>query len=345
MKTIIKTTLLFGIIALTTGAMDGCNTPKPGTKAAPTKAPSLAGPIKHSVSNAQEALSAHEQRSAEAAAQVLAALLVNAMQPAGQQTVFIDKELQLATNNLPAPDAKALLDAEARKSATLSTNLAEMAKLYSDAQSRNDRLLSAVVDATNRLNQAQSALLLAEKNQAAALERSRLENQALVDAAKREAAEAKEKAYKERQNLIFYVLIGIGGVCLLAGAALAFISQGTQIIRSAILGGCALFCFGLAKVVSHPWFNTAFVVCCSLAAVGFGFYFWSERREALRQKAMLKTVSLLDRAEIDKVPMTDHEGKPSTLKVELSRTMDTAEKAEVRKLREKMLVTSVKKSL
>lgn len=330
------------IAILTMGAQKGCKTAADDPNAAPTTAKSISGPIKANATNTQAALAAQEKRGAEAAAQVNAAMLVNALQPAGQQTVFIDRELRLATNNLPPPDAKAMLEAEARKNATLSTNLSEMTRLYGEAQSKSDRLTSQMMDATNRLAQSQAALVAAEKAHMAELERSRAENQAKLDAALRDAAEAKEKAYKERQNLIFYVLIGIGGICLLAGAALAFISQGTQIIRSAILGGCALFCFGLAKVVSHPWFNTAFITCCVLGAVGFGFYLWSERRETLRQKAMLKTVSLLDRAEIDKVPVMDDDGNPSNLKVELSRKMDTPEKIEVKKILKEMRIREAK---
>lgn len=342
MKTSCLNLALLCLALLTMGAQEGCKTPPKDTKAAPTKGGSLAAPIKQAGTNAQNALAAQEQRSAEAAAQVLAALLVNALQPAGQQTVFIDKELRLATNNLPAPDAKAMLEAEARKSATLSTNLSEMTRLYGEAQGKSERLLNQFVDATNKLNQAQAALVAAEKAHMADLERSRAENQAKLDAALREAAEAKEKAYQERQNLLFYILCGIGGLCLVAGIALAFISNGTQALRSAVLGGCALFCFGLAKIVSHPWFNTAFLVCCALAAVGFGFYLWSERREALRQRALQKTAALLERVDMDKVPVEDDDGRPSNLRVELSRKMDTAEKAEVRKVRTALRLKAAK---
>lgn len=92
----------------------------------------------------------------------------NSEAPASPSKDFIGQEATLALSQLPAPDPKALLEAERRKVAVMQGRLEEARDLYSSAALRADRLQREVEEALEARRQADLAL-----EKAAAAERAR----------------------------------------------------------------------------------------------------------------------------------------------------------------------------
>jgi hypothetical protein len=194
----------------------------------------------------------------------------------------------------------------------------------------------------------QRALVAAEAKHVADLEANRAENQRVLDAAHRatEAAEAKakaakEEAYKERQNLLVRILIGIGGLCILAGIGLVIATSGASAWRSGIAVFCGMLCFGLAKVLSHPWFNIVFVVAIVLVVVAAGIYLWRERKHHTEAKALEKVVMVAE----NKRMIRDAEGHFTEFGAELRAVMDDAHKQVIKGLRKQVEVNKAKDEL
>lgn len=335
--------LLLVVALLTMGAQDGCQVPTKRPEAAPTgNTKGLPGAIAAANTASGNALASATNRAATAAASVAALRAANTNQPPGPATDFVDAEAGLALGSLPAPDAAAALLAEQRRAAMFAGQRDEARRLYAAAQTETERL-KAKADADERkATEAAAALMAAERAHAAALEKNRAENQAKLDAATKAADEAKEKAYKERQNLVFYILCGIGGLCIIAGIGLAIATSGASIGRSSVAVGCGAVCFGLAKVISHPWFNTIFAIACVLAAAALGYYLWSERKTLNVVKAkdaaleaadeVKATAAMLVKA-IDETGAAVTAGTKTPLGTKLTGEMDKAHKLVVRKLR------------
>lgn len=288
----------------------GCPPKKDGTKAGatpPIQTGKLPARIDNAGSNAVAALvaldkkyaalvaenEALKQRSAIAAAQVGSANIANTNQPPSPAKEVVARETQLALTNLPPADLKEALEAERRRTAVLSGDVALTKQLYDAAQTEASRMKAEAVQLKadtekakteaeiqrQKAAAAQAALVQAQKEQAAELEANRKSNQDKLDAANKKADEAVQKAYEERQNLLVRILIGIGALSILAGIGLAIATQGASAARSSIAVFCGLVCFGLAKLLSHPLFNIVFSVSCVLVVAAVGAYFWYERKQ------------------------------------------------------------------
>lgn len=322
------------------GALSTCGPVKPqiAGATAPAVASPLPGAIAASNSNHLAALAAQERRSAVAAASVEAAKVVNATQPSGQPTTFVDKELTLAAASLPPPDGQATLAAEQRRLATLSTNLSDMTKLYGAAQSEAEKLKAAAVAATAKADAAAAALAHAEKSYAATLERNRAENQAKLDAEKKRADDSEDKAKNERHKLIFRSLLGLGLACIAGAIAMAVLTNGAMLMKSLMLAGGGALCIGVAQVISHPWFDAIAGTCIGLAVVGGLAYLWHERKDALTNEAYRRTVAVLE----DTGAVTTREGAQTMLGAELSKALDHSHKALVTGFKREIAVTEAK---
>jgi hypothetical protein len=312
----------------------GCVTDKPSAKPTPVKGGSpLPGAIAAATTNSNAAIAAVEARSAKAAASVEAIRTANASQPTNAPQNFIGAESTVALANLPPADPVAALDVEKRRSAVFSGDLSAVRKLYATAQTEAERLAGEVEASKARAAQAQAALVAAERSWSAQLEANRAANQAALDAANRKADEAVAKAYRERQNFIFWVLCGIGGLAILAGIGLAVVTSGASAWRSAIAVACGTLCLGLAQVVIHPWFNRALVGSLILAAIGGAVYLWFERKQVVAAKAVETTaeklVTVMDQEKVAKAP----DGTLTPVGIKLSSAMDDAQKKLVHKLR------------
>lgn len=353
------------LAAATLGLGATCRDPSKDKALATDKTPntSVSNAIAVATSNANAALvaserqvmaltqekAALEQRASKAAAQVGSIAIVNTNQPAGPVTEIVQREAALAMTNLPPADLVEALAAEKRRSALLSGQVEEGRKLYTAAQTESERMkaeaaklktdtAAAVAEkeaAVKRHDAAQAALADADLKREAQLKLNEATNQAKLDAANKKADEAVRKAYEENQKTIVWILVGIGGLCILAGFGLAIATQGTSLVRSGIAVACGSVCFGLAKVISHPWFNTVFVLSLVLLAACGGAYMWYEwkcNRELKEGKVIREAAEQMVQV-IDDHGVASTKGELTPAGRALSGKMDKAHKSAIRKLR------------
>jgi len=357
-----------GVGFLTVAAMClgvACNTAPPKPEAKATAKTGAASPVSEAIATAkaeaqtallaveqkviaaEAQLAAIEKRSAVAAAQVRAAQFANTNAPVGPAREIVAGETGLALGNLPPPDVKEELEAAKRRTAIEAGKAAEAEALYKSARSESEQMKTEAAKlrtdaataqqeakiAVLKAESAQAALSTAEKSNLAALERNRAANQALLDAAEARADAAEERAKSERHKLIFRSLLGLGISCIVAGIALGVITSGTMLLKSLMLAGAGALCIGLASVISHPLFDIIFGTCIGVACIGGGFYLWHERRDAMKRTAFEKQSKLLDKVDLDAIPLKDEDGKDSTLRREFLRKMTDGEKAVVKLVR------------
>lgn len=292
------------------------------------------------IAAAEAKLAALELQAATAAAQIESARIANTNQPPSPATTVVDKEAGLALGNLPPPDVKAALEAEKRRAAIFAGQADEARKLYALAQTETERMKAEAArlkieseSAKVKAGEAQAALVAAEKSHAASLEKNRAENQAKLDAANKRADEAEEKAKNERHKLIFRALLGLGLACIAGAIAMAVLTNGVMLGKSLMLAGGGAVCIGVAQIVSHPWFDRIFGTCLGMALVGGIAYIWFERKDALKRATLEKQAQILDRVDLDTIPVKDEDGKDSTVKREFLRKMNDPEKAVVKQIR------------
>lgn len=340
MNTFTRQSILGAALVFVAMHFAGCWTTTKKPTAGPTVTPGVKSPVTPAIealaTNQQAVVAALERQASNAvksasvaAASVEAAKNANTNQPPAPATTFVDKELDVARKNLPAPDGDALLKAEQRRVEVFAGRLAEADKLYAAAQteaqklkSDNERLKAEGEAQKAKTAEAHAALLAADARFIAELERNKAANQAALDAANKKAADAEEKAKNERHKLIFRALLGLGLACIAGAIAMAVLTNGAMLMKSLILAGGGAVCIGIAQIVSHPWFDAVFGTCVGLAAVGGGIYLWMERRDALAKEAYKRTVAVLDGQHAIK----DEEGKETALGVELSKALDTPHK-------------------
>lgn len=292
--------------------------------------------------NTEAAWRADQQRAANAAASVLAVQSAGTNQAASPFTDFVNHELGVAARNLPPPDPLALLDAEKRRLAVYAGRLDEVTRLYSQAQGEAARLQGAAIEAKARADAAQSALMRAESEHMAQLTRNQAENQARLDAADARAAGAEAKARDERHRFIFRCLLGLGLLCLAGGIAIAVLTNGMSIAKSAILGAAGVVCIGIAQVVSHPYFDAIFGSAVGLVVIGAGVWLRLEKKGATARDGYQRTIDTIDRTGLIDAPVTDAKGNPSTFRKELAGEMDEAQKVIVKAMKRKLAVKHAK---
>jgi len=327
-----------------------CHTPPKKPDADPTTkgaASPLPGAIAKTGTNAAAAVAAveaqaaaTERQAAKAAASVAVLRAGNTNQPPGPATDFVDKEAGVALGNLPTPDAVAVVEAERRRAAVFAGQADEASSLYAAAltaagvaKAENAKLVTAAADAKAKAEAAQAALVAADQRWADMLKANEVSNQAKLDAARKLAADAVEKAKNERHKTIFRSLLGLGLACIAGSIAMAVLTQGAMLGKSLMLAGGGALCLGVAQIVSHPWFDRVFAGCLIAAAVGGATYLYLEWKDSVKKRGFDKTVGVMERVDLASVPARTEDGKESTLAMELSRKFGDAEKAEVRRVK------------
>lgn len=116
----------------------------------------------------EQLLEAQRAQGSSAAAGVVQIAAANAMAPESPSKDFIDREASLILTKLPAPDARELAQAEARRIAVMEGRLEEANRLYNSAQQRADRLARDLAAATEARRAADRALAEAAAAKAAA---------------------------------------------------------------------------------------------------------------------------------------------------------------------------------
>lgn len=311
---------------------------KPAAQPTGPAAPSLPRAIAAANTNAAAALDASQANGAKAAASVQALRDANTNQPASSVTDFVADEAGLALAQLPPPDPTAALAAEQRRAATFAGQRDEARRLYTEATARAATSQTEARAAAARAAESAAALVTAERAHAAELERNRISNQEKIDLAHRAAAEAAQRARDAQHKVIFRSLVGLGLTCLVGAIALAVLTSGAQLMKSIMLAGGGALCLALAQLVAHPWFDRVCAVGLALAALGAAAWLWWEKRDAAAQAAARIIVQTADEQHAMKSPA----GLATPLAVALSRKMDSAHKAAVKRLRAPGLATRLR---
>lgn len=140
---------------------------------------------KESVQTTEQLIAAVNAQGASAAASVATIGAANVEAPDSPAKNFIAREVPVALSQLPAPDPKALIEAEKRKVAVMEGRLEEANKLYETVAKKAERLQS-------------------ERDDAIAAKRA--SDQALVEAA------AAKAAAEQQRRMMLLALVGVGAV-------------------------------------------------------------------------------------------------------------------------------------
>lgn len=256
------------------------------------------------------------ERDAKLRANVDAAKAANQDNADGPAKVEVDGELGVAQSRLvdtPADPAE-LAAAASRKLLVESGKTAEARASYAAAAADGKKLTADLATAKAERDQAQrdrdAARAAEEKTRTdflAQLEQNRLSNQHALDALNEQHRKDLAAAHNEvLRKQVFYLNIA-GGVCLLVFA----VAIGFGGLAGARVGWpFALFgplCFGLAQIVSQPWFLWA---CLGVVVIAVGVAIWwvwkhyrlgtlqadTEKKAAQLQTVVHDVVPVLDRA-------------------------------------------------
>lgn len=353
-----------------------CREPKPVGPAGATP-PAQTGRLPAAISNAESnavlALVALDKKfaalqaeydalklsAAKASAQVGSANIANTNQPPSPATQVVDRETKLAMTNLPPQDVQEALEAAKRRMALLEGRTAEAEALYKTAQSEADRMkaeqtrLKAETEASRleaesqrkKAEVAQAALVKAQADQAAELERNRTENQKKLDAAEKRAKEAEDKAAAEQHKFIFRTLLGVGISLFVAGVVMIALTNGTALVKGGLLSAGGAVAIGLAQVISNPWFDKVLTAAIVLGVFAFvGYLIW-ERKEATERKKVKEELQETQEASAFVIKAIDEEGlvvkdnAKTAFGRHLSSAMDRKHKQVIAKIRTDVVPT------
>lgn len=226
-----------------------------------------------STAGAAQAHATVEQKADEVASKVLVnvqeARRANQNQPAGPNTTVVDGELGLAESRLSGvkPSAEEQLAAEQRRVLVESGKVEEARRAYDSAKADAKRMSDEVVSA-------RAAAAAADAKAAAAVEH---EGRAIADATKRYnellAAQRSEEAAAQARDLR-WAAAGCLAIFLL-GAGFGQLA-GLRLVWP--FGLIALLLFGLAQIVTQPWFMPACGIALLLGLAGAGYWIWQHYR-------------------------------------------------------------------
>lgn len=294
-------------------------------------------------SNAQAAFKAAEVRyvalsnqSSVAAAQVVSVIISNTNQASSKASELVGKEAALALGNLPAPDLKELLEAEKRRVAFFSGQAEESKRLYKIAEKQTETYKSenAILKQNSELvskkaQDSQLRLIEADKKWSEQLKANEISNQKKIDEALKTASEEEAKAKEGRNQLIFRALISLGLLCIAGSISLAVLTNGAMMVKSIILLISGICCIGVAQVVAHPWFNTAFTSLTISLIIFSVIYLAHERKDSVAKEALSRTVAAVESYGVAK---SDDQKSP-TLKTYLSKELDENHKKLIKKIK------------
>lgn len=215
----------------------------------------------------------------------------NAHNPDGLPKEAVAAQLAEAASALPEPTAEQKLEKAAQNARMLAGELAtvkaEMGQQISENQALRATLAAAEQRATAAEAEAVAMKAAGEKERAEAA--ARLQRQfddftRRIETEQRKAAEAADAARKAALQRLGYVLLGMGTILTLAGAAIAFVTKGLEWQRAAIAAAFGALCFGLYWTMNQPWFKWA-VIGTLACGVGAGIWWLvQERKTTIRQR-------------------------------------------------------------
>jgi hypothetical protein len=226
-----------------------------------------------------------------AAGGVYGGLEANGHNPDGLPKEAVAAQLAEASSALPEPTAEQKLAKAGQNARMLAGELATVKAEMGQQISENQALRATLAAAEQRAAAAEAEALAlkaaGEKERAEAA--ARLQRQfddftRRIESEQRKAAEAADAARKAAIQRLGYVLLGLGAILTLAGAAIAFVTKGLEWQRAAIAGAFGALCFGLYWTMNQPWFKWAVIgtlVCGVAAGV---WWLAQERKTTIRQK-------------------------------------------------------------
>lgn len=247
-------------------------------------------------------------------------------------------ENNLAKEVLPPPTAEDQLSAEKRVNSIITGQLDEAKALYGQAldegKALNNQISALTTSNTSLRGQIVNLSQLAVDERTAHAK----DMQTALAAKDKEIAAAKDEVRKSFMNKLNYVLLGLGGLLILAAVANAWLTGGAGLGKSAILAAGGALCFGLDYVLNAAWFVYVAIGSVILAVIGVSIYLYLEWKDRQKAKAAL-VVNATSGKIVKQLDSTYEAATPEDKKVldpifaQLGNDMDAKEKSAVKLLR------------
>lgn len=299
----------------------------------------------------EEQLAEYRDLSERAAGAVWGAQDANAQNVPGLPTEAVSAQLQEAASALPAvPDAKKLEKAN-QNARILAGQLAAVKVEMGQVMSENEKIRANLSKAEQDLKRIVEAALKERAGAAAALQTQFDSMTKLI----RDAQAAAQKAADDARNAVMLEQVkwlnrfGAGCAAVaVAAIGLAAVFGGLVALRgvapfAAIAGLGSLVCFGLAQIVSLPWFKWAVLGSVVLALGAAVLYVWQKHKGDLKKEAAVAEAAKLSAVTTKIVPAIDkfydtadektRASMDEVVFTPLSKQMDKAEKATVHEIR------------
>jgi len=259
-------------------------------KASPPQTVTVVAPVGPDTKLETEAINAHLAKTDQAVAQFGGALskvsasagaikTINSGQPAGPRTDGVAGEAGLIQSIAGEPTPADALAASERARIVAEGKAADIAKAYSDANSKAVEAQKALTDTQTALKASDAALVAAKA--AAATEQESLAaklqarfTQAQKDADARVAA-AVAKAQAEQQKLITWIFFGGGAALFAGGLAILLLASSVPLFGpkagiSVMGAGGGLIFIGMVmnELNKHPWILWIAISLCVAAVAG-----------------------------------------------------------------------------
>ena len=323
----------------------GCRTASTGPAVPPAVAPT--GPetaaqivaLEKQAAELKVANEASAKLAAAAAGAVYGAQHANQGNPDGLPKEAVASNLEEAASALPEVPAEEKLRRERDNARILAGELAAVKAERGQAISENQTLKATLALSQGRIAELETEVAAtkasAEKERAEAAAKLRRQFDDLtaqVNAARAEAQQAADEARKSAQAKLGWVLLGLGGLLTLAGAAIAFVSKGLEWQRAGIAVASGALCFALYWTLNQPWFKWLVWGSVAFGLASGAWWLLRERTLATRYKDADESEDTLKRI----IEVIDEVGESATIKevrARMSAKMDTANKALVHELR------------
>jgi len=254
----------------------------PGTVVAPAgpATAQLANDVTNHIAKTGDEMAADAAVLSKVAASAGAIHTINAGQPAGPRTDGVENEAKLIQAVAGEPSAADKLAASERARIVAEGKADEIAKAYATAQ-------TAAAIAAKELGETKTALAtseaaLAKANADAAAEQATLaaklqaHEDALKKAADARVAKVQDEARKAWMAKINYVLLGLGGLFLIAAVANAFLTNGLGLGKSGILAVGSAVAFTLDYALNQTWFQYVVIGAVVVTIIGAGAWAYLE---------------------------------------------------------------------
>lgn len=283
----------------------GCETNPPSVVVTPT-GPATAAQIAAQQATIDELKAkdaALTQASQNAAGGVWGGIEANTYNPDGLPKEAVAAQLAEAASALPEPTADQKLEKANQNARILAGELAAVKTEMGQAITENQALRAKVDAADARVAAAEAAQSKAEAAAVREREQAAAKLQAQFASMTKQIQAAKDEARKAALQRLGYVLLGLGAILTLAGAAIAFVTKGLEWERSAIAATFGGLCFSLYWSMNQWWFKWLVIGVVVLGVAAGVWWLIRERKITVRQNEADEAEDTLKRviAAVDKL--------------------------------------------